>query len=305
MKTLAQVEPRTAISGPVTITQPGSYYLASNISVSSGDIITITTNNVKLDLKGFALTSTDVNGGSRAIYLSGSLTNITIVNGLIYSSVTNNGTTSYGGSGFGSGIYSYGTAYNVRIKGVQVYGCRQYGIYLSTDTPTLVKDCTVNNIGASGITADMVLDSSANVGGYAGNASIQANTVCNCRGVSYGTMGIRATHNVYNSYGSSTNSYGIYSSVVVNCYGVSTGQVGIFASVVNNSSGTSVNADGIYTYLGCNSVGSSSSTFSYAFYTVFLAVGCQGYGPDGIYSQQSLVSCAGSNTGSSYKYCMP
>src|ERR1700742_1262973 len=87
MKTLGQVEPRTAISGPVTISQPGSYYLAANVSISSGDIITITTNNIKLDLNGFALTSTDVNGGSRAIYLSGSLTNITIVNGLIYSSV--------------------------------------------------------------------------------------------------------------------------------------------------------------------------------------------------------------------------
>ena len=51
MKTLQQIEPRTAITntGAVTISQPGSYYLTANLAVSSGDAITIATNGVTLD----------------------------------------------------------------------------------------------------------------------------------------------------------------------------------------------------------------------------------------------------------------
>ena len=57
MKTLAQIEPRTPISFAITITSPGSYYLTTNISVASGNAITISTNDVTLDLNGFAVTA--------------------------------------------------------------------------------------------------------------------------------------------------------------------------------------------------------------------------------------------------------
>src|SRR5690348_13621643 len=41
-KTLQEVEPRTPVGPPpVTINVPGSYYLTNNISVSSGNAITI------------------------------------------------------------------------------------------------------------------------------------------------------------------------------------------------------------------------------------------------------------------------
>ena len=63
MKTLTQVEPRTAVEtlpGSATalyvISQPGSYYLTSNITgVSGKNGIIITADNVTLDLNGFAL----------------------------------------------------------------------------------------------------------------------------------------------------------------------------------------------------------------------------------------------------------
>ena len=57
MKSLDQIEARTAItnSGAVTISLPGSYYLTTNVTVSSGDAITITANNVTLDLNGFTV----------------------------------------------------------------------------------------------------------------------------------------------------------------------------------------------------------------------------------------------------------
>jgi hypothetical protein len=59
-KTLGQIEPGTAItvSDAVTTSSPGSYYLTTNTTGSSGDATTITANNVTLDLNGFTLQQT-------------------------------------------------------------------------------------------------------------------------------------------------------------------------------------------------------------------------------------------------------
>src|SRR5262245_8811913 len=78
MKSLDQIEARTPISSaPFIITQPGSYYLTTNVTVSSGDAITINANNVSLDLNGFTISSTaPVANIDNAILLSGSGANI-------------------------------------------------------------------------------------------------------------------------------------------------------------------------------------------------------------------------------------
>jgi hypothetical protein len=65
MKTLDQIEPRTRIPGGTsgfTITASGSYYLSGNLSIASGDAVTINASNVTLDLGGFEVAST---GGAR------------------------------------------------------------------------------------------------------------------------------------------------------------------------------------------------------------------------------------------------
>ena len=68
MKTLTQVEPRTAITNvPYTITQPGSYYLTTNFT-SAGSGVIIATNGVTLDLMGFALTG-NRSGGGHGVWL--------------------------------------------------------------------------------------------------------------------------------------------------------------------------------------------------------------------------------------------
>jgi hypothetical protein len=55
--------PGTPISGPTTITQSGHYYLTNDINVSgSVTAITITANNVSLDLGGFTIDGTDTAG---------------------------------------------------------------------------------------------------------------------------------------------------------------------------------------------------------------------------------------------------
>ena len=82
MKTLTQVEPRTAISSvPFTISAPGSYYLTTNLTVSSGNGITISSGNVTLDLNGFVLQG--VSGSGSGILVSSTYTNITVRNGTI------------------------------------------------------------------------------------------------------------------------------------------------------------------------------------------------------------------------------
>ncbi|MGD9781244.1 MAG: right-handed parallel beta-helix repeat-containing protein [Kiritimatiellia bacterium] len=87
MKTLAQVEPRTPITNiPYTITQPGSYYLTTNLT-SAGSGVTIATNGVTLDLMGFTLAG-NRSGGGNGIWLyhaSGALPvqGVTVRNGAV------------------------------------------------------------------------------------------------------------------------------------------------------------------------------------------------------------------------------
>jgi hypothetical protein len=86
MKTLDQIdaklEKRTAISSlPFSITAPGSYYLAQNLGVSNSSAITISVDNVSLDLNGFTLSGS---GSSQSgIIVSGSHWHIRVSNGSI------------------------------------------------------------------------------------------------------------------------------------------------------------------------------------------------------------------------------
>ena len=80
MHTLAQVEPRIAITNvPFTLTRPGSSSLPPH-QTSTGHGIEIVTNGVVLDLMGFALTG---DGGSSDVGLYVRGTNVAPVNGLV------------------------------------------------------------------------------------------------------------------------------------------------------------------------------------------------------------------------------
>ncbi|HWX20176.1 MAG TPA: right-handed parallel beta-helix repeat-containing protein [Candidatus Binatia bacterium] len=83
MKSLDQLQPRTPISAlPFTITNRGSYFLAANLTgVSGQNGITINTNDVFLDLNGFALVGGG--GGSIAIYAPNLVTNLSVAGGTI------------------------------------------------------------------------------------------------------------------------------------------------------------------------------------------------------------------------------
>jgi parallel beta-helix repeat protein len=79
MKTLNQIDPGTPISAiPFNITIPGSYYLTTNLTGTSG--IEIQTNNVTLDLRGFTLSG---NGSSFGVLADSNTTNIVVRNGIL------------------------------------------------------------------------------------------------------------------------------------------------------------------------------------------------------------------------------
>jgi hypothetical protein len=106
MKSLDQIEARTPISyAGYSITAPGSYYLTTNlVTANEGSVISIYTNGVTIDLKGFTIFSTTPSASGTAIVITGSYSDITILNGHIVSGVTNNNGGYYGGPGFAYGI---------------------------------------------------------------------------------------------------------------------------------------------------------------------------------------------------------
>jgi hypothetical protein len=279
MKTLAQIEPRIAITntGPVTISSPGSYYLTTNITVTSAGTsngVTIAANNVTLDLNGFTISST-VNPAVGAGILLGptsGVTNVTILNGFITGGVTNNAGV-YNGPGFSEGIVYAAAAppYNARVSGVSVAGCLKYGIYLASHS-TAVESCLVDMIGFYGIYAGTVANSRAEDCYSTGVIAITAN---NCYGASLSGGGVDA--DIANCCEGSSSSTGIYGGVNAtcanNCYGICYG------------SGSGINAQ--------------------------VAIGCYAYSDSGTGLSATIAnSCyAATGTGTAesvtYKYNMP
>jgi hypothetical protein len=314
MKTLAQVEPRTAItnSGAVTISVPGSYYLTTNITVGAGDAITIATNDVTLDLNGFRIRSTAASAAGTAILLSGARTNITISNGHISSGVTNNAGT-FNGSGFSSGIYYSGTAPDTaRVKDVSVAGVLLYGIYLGTGNSSVVTGCTVKGVGGYGIVCDSATDCAVNncgstgffvstalncQGSTAGGGSgIYATTALNCSGANNGTgIGLQATtaQNCYAASTTSANTYALITTIAQNCFAYSAG-----------------NGFALYAITAQNCYGYSDGG-AYGVYAVDIAIGCRGYSYSGTglyaYIANSCRGFSGVGTAQNitFKYNMP
>jgi len=138
MITLSQVEPRTPITNlPYTITQPGSYYLTTNLTCTSctngQNGITISTGNVSIDLNGFSMVGVP---GSKVGIWTGFfyLTNCIVRNGTV---------TGWGYDGISIGDY-----------GALVFDCSSSGNQsngISLLQGGIVRDCTTAYNGAAGI----------------------------------------------------------------------------------------------------------------------------------------------------------
>jgi hypothetical protein len=319
MKTLDQIEPRIAISSaPYVITQQASYYLTTNITVSSGNAITIHADNVTLDLNGFTISSTETPAASSSAILLVGGTNVVIFNGVIRSGVANNGGI-YGGSGFGNGIAYSGLApLNVRISHVSIWGCQLSGIFLGADT--VVESCKVYTTGGVGIQAGSVFDSVARDCGDTGISAIMANNCVGSGGAGgAGNGGVHAA-TANNCYGSGFhNASGVTAATANNCFGIAYGSgTGVDASIANNCYGdasfgtgfglsaTSANTCvgvsefgyGIFANCAQNCYGSSYA--SDGVHVGLIAIGCYGQnlsgsGFLGLYSSGIAIGCFGSS----------
>jgi parallel beta-helix repeat protein len=167
MKSLSQIEPRTPVDATHTpgdsgdmfiISQPGSYYLTTNIiGVSSMNGIEILTNNVTLDLNGFSLSV--VSGTPNGVCILNAQTNITVRHGSI--------------NGYNVGVYNEsGSSVNIVFECLDVSDCGT-GIFLLgagvvrdcncennlyagiVCSSGLVTGCTASNNGSVGIDVDM------------------------------------------------------------------------------------------------------------------------------------------------------
>lgn len=137
-KTLQQIEPRVdlaSIAGNATsrhlITQPGSYYLSSNVTgAASLNGIIIQADNVTIDLNGFSLTGTATSADG--VSLSGTRTNVTIKNGTIRG---------WGGEGIDAADDT-----NVQVRDINLSGNASDGVV--TGPNSIITSCAAaSNLG--------------------------------------------------------------------------------------------------------------------------------------------------------------
>jgi hypothetical protein len=154
MKTLSELEPRTIISAlPITITNPGSYYLTGSLTGMAGaNGITIATNDVTIDLNGFSLKG--VPGSITGILLAGHCTNLVVYHGTIRD---------WGGSG----VSGFSLIHGGRFESLTVTTNASLGLAVGYDC--IVRDCITTANQSYGIEANvgslLVEDTSAYNGG--------------------------------------------------------------------------------------------------------------------------------------------
>src|SRR5258705_1663286 len=134
MKTLPKVEPRTPISPtPFSISAPGFYSVTANLTgVPFNYGITISANDISLDLNGFALIG--VANSYSGVGLSGLCTNLHIFNGVVRN--------------WGNHGLSLGSGFHVRLEGLSVCQNAIAGVILNYGT---IQNCTVAENGNDGI----------------------------------------------------------------------------------------------------------------------------------------------------------
>ena len=140
MKTLDQVEPRIPIDYvPYSIDTPGSYYFTGDLIHMDTIVnaISVSANNVTIDMMGFTLTGADTVGIADGIYVS-SQRSVTILNGTVQNFPND-------------GLYcSSFSSIGFTIKGIKTISNGGYGIYCWGDGH-LIKDCIASENGYVGI----------------------------------------------------------------------------------------------------------------------------------------------------------
>lgn len=278
MKSLDQIEPRTPISSlPYTISASGSYCLTGNLTATGNTAgITVSADNVTIDLCGFALTGGG-SGNVSGINVPSTQVHLCVRNGTVsawhnacieslnaYFSVFENlrlrGSTNSNGLAAGGGATVKScTATSNAVVGIGVNGdstvlncvCDANGTGIATSQGATVLDCTCSDSSGTGIStgySSTIINCTAlfNTGGNI--ITGQSCTVAHCT-VNNGGTGIQTSNNslVENCTASSCSGIGIISASstvrgceVSNCNAagiqVSSNSVVVRNSLVGNNS---------------------------------------------------------------------
>jgi len=152
-------------SVPYTIKTPGTYTLDGNLTYSgTSQAITVSATSVVIDLKGFTLSGTGPFNGQIAIYCQNA-DNVTVQNGRIElftdgvdfqagaQEVVQNLTLLNNELSVIMQGCSYCTIQNCLIVGVGQADTNSYGVYLTSGTGIVVKNCQIANDYVGGYTA--------------------------------------------------------------------------------------------------------------------------------------------------------
>ena len=140
MKTLQQVEARTPISSlPFNITEPGSYYLTSDLTGDSG--VDIQASFVTLDLNGFSLIG--VGGSDYGIVVTTGATQVEIRHGVV--------------RGWGANGLDGSSSADIRVEDVRVVDSDGFGIALGPRSIVRNSSSSGNSIGGIATGADSIV----------------------------------------------------------------------------------------------------------------------------------------------------
>jgi hypothetical protein len=236
MKTLDQIEARKPLGSPNTVTtstividQPGSYVLVGPITVASGDGITITADNVTLDLNGFTIASTASPRAGSGVNATGK--SIVVRNGAIQ------------GEGADNNYFldpnSLGFADGVLLGSVS-------GSLASAGRNTRVQEVWVGGFPGFGIVAEQVDRSSARLGSL---TTISGRLVTDSSIAYYYGVGIEARNVSRSTVGFGFGTAAIRAQVIDTCTAGISGGPGMIAKIIKHSyvevggvSGTPFNA---------------------------------------------------------------
>jgi parallel beta-helix repeat protein len=273
-KTLQQVEPRTPISSlPITLSQPGSYYLTTNlVGVAGQHGILINGPRVTLDLMGFELRG--VPGSLSGIHMNPA-TSPHIRNG----SIVNWGQDGINGTNGGGGIIEelrvsnngrYGISFN---SGSQIRKCIAFGngdVGIITSNDVEIDDCVSNGNGTHGIQAGTgsnirrclaVQNVATGItgSGLDGLNIVECNTEYN-RGGGIATIGRTMVLNCVSRFNTNSGIGVGPASTVSGCNLNDNGEHGILAgngSTLSGNTSSSNRLDGIQTGFGCTIIGNA------------------------------------------------
>jgi len=234
----ARPAPGTKITSlPYEIKTSGYYYLTGNLTNTNtgagGGGITVSANDVTLDLMGFTLTGP----GSETGYLDGILLTSDKINVEV-----RNGTV----SGWYSGVEQYNgsTGTHHRVIGIRANG-NTYGVWLGGSNH-LIKGCTASQgtfgsgtglrIAGTGTISDSTVRGFSYDGIYIGGGKVSGNLVLNCPGKGIVASAVATiSDNSVSNCGAGTGNAGISGagggSITGNAVLANTGQTGV---LINN-----------------------------------------------------------------------